>query len=320
MARTLIHPTVDLVLLGLAPWLLALAFNFAPIHLDLTQTWLLVGLISFPHFMGSYYVFYRMGGPWREHRKIAIWLPIALLGGTALASRQPWLLNMIAQVTLVLLFWHYAKQVFGVSLWLGQRNATPPTPKFRELLLFVCLLLGTIGILRTHTTSATFAVFGVYVSPAQIPDPIFQGVRVLGSLAVVGFMLWMVLQRKQAPSFAALLPVLALASWVDPTLGGPKVQALLPVFHGLQYLVFPMRVTWKQLTHANRLRWVAFVGLWIMLFASGYLLFRELPAALVRLDHQIPWQAIILITLNIHHYFVDSVLWRFRTPEVTRRL
>jgi hypothetical protein len=115
--------------------------------------------------------------------------------------------------------------------------------------------------------------------------------------------------------------VLALASWTDPALGGPSVLALLPVFHGAQYLAFPMRVTWKRLVAETRAQtWIRFLTLWALLIGVGYALFRGLPAALTAWSTETPWAAVALITLNVHHYFVDSVLWRFRAPEVAQRL
>jgi hypothetical protein len=322
MARALLSPPIDVAFLGIVPLALPLAAAASPVPLSASQALVLVSLFSFPHFAGSYFVFYGMQGPWRRHLAIALALPALLVALTAAAMQAPPLLTALVHGVLVLLYWHYAKQAFGISLWLGRRDERPVSRRSREALLFACLLLGTLGLFRAHAASGSFAVFGVYVEPAGVPDLALQGVRALAWLTVFGLVLWSLLGAERgAPRAAGLLPVLALLSWSDPALGSPSVLALLPVFHGAQYLAFPMRVTWKRLaveTHAQT--WIRFLTLWVLLIGVGYALFRGLPAALTAWSTETPWAAAVLITLNVHHYFVDSVLWRFRAPEVAQRL
>lgn len=321
MSRALLTPQLDVIILGACPILLTAAAALWSDALTPQVALILVTLLSFPHFMGSYFVFYGMQGPWRQHWIIGFFLPLILLAVASLALTAPNSTQLLGHTSLILLYWHYAKQTFGISLWLGRLNGSPIQGQSRSLLLISCLLLGSLALLRAESGSASFAIFGIYLRPVEIPEVIVAASQYL-AWAALALMTGLCLtkQARQGQHWLALLPVLALAMWSDPDLVSPAVLAVLPIFHGAQYLPFPLRVTYKYIkAQMPQYALLSFACLWLGLSLGGYWLFRILPISVSAWSPTLPLAAVVLITLNLHHYFVDSVLWRFHRTEIARR-
>lgn len=321
MSRALLSPRLDILVLGAGPLLLTLLAALFAESLSPQVALTLLALFSFPHFMGSYFVFYGMRGPWRQHWLIGFVLPLLLVVITSVAITDPAATQLLGHAALMLLYWHYAKQTFGVSLWLGKLNGTPITGRGREITLFCCLLLGSLALLKAELGSASFAIFGIYLKPVDLPKEIIQISRYIAWASVGILSIWLLRPAgRRARHWLALLPIATLASWSDADLISPAVLGILAIFHGAQYLPFPLRVTYKYLTvHFPRSAYVSFVLLWLCLGIAGYALFRMLPISLSPLSPLVPVAAIVLLTLNVHHYFVDAVLWRFHRSDIAQR-
>lgn len=321
MSRALLSPRLDILVLGAGPLLLTLLAALFAESLSPQVALALLALFSIPHFMGSYFVFYGMRGPWRQHWLIGFVLPLLLIGLTSVAITDPAATQMLGHAALMLLYWHYAKQTFGVSLWLGKLKGTPISGRGREITLFCCLLLGSLALLKAELGSASFAIFGIYLKPLDLPKEIVQISQYLAWTSIGILTIWLLRPTaRHAGHWLALLPVATLASWSDPDLMSPAVLGILPVFHGAQYLPFPLRVTYKYLTvHFPRSAFGAFVLLWLCLSTAGYGLFRILPVILSPVSPLVPIAAVVLLTLNVHHYFVDAVLWRFHRSDIAQR-
>jgi hypothetical protein len=105
----------------------------------------------------------------------------------------------------------------------------------------------------------------------------------------------------------------------------------IQIAHALQYLAFPIRVEMNRSTHepAGSTRRVAshMVLYGAGLLAISLIVARVVPASAMSVVGNIfgeePGRAapiLILMIINIHHYFTDGVIWKISNPEVRREL
>ena len=126
----------------------------------------------------------------------------------------------------------------------------------------------------------------------------------------------------QRPGVNLLVPFIALYVWWMPQTRQYEFYFLLtPLFHSLQYLAFVYKMEDARL-RSERYREVKATALVVGLVLAGWLAFEMLPNTLDNvLGTFNAWQMFFFFTaamlfINIHHYFIDNVLWRFRDPHV----
>ena len=170
----------------------------------------------------------------------------------------------------------------------------------------------------------TFAGFSY--SALDLPDvlmPISQLV-VLAGLAAVAYFVFYLNYRAvgRMPSANMVVPFIALYVWWMPqTRQYEYFFLLVPLFHSLQYLPFVYRIEERRLrgrSHPHVRGTIIGVGI----VAAGWLAFEFVPNSM---DNALgtfnAWQMFFFFTaamlfINIHHYFIDNVIWRLRDPEV----
>jgi hypothetical protein len=326
MRARLIHATLDIWLLGGIP-LLAIMLGLlipASLHNDLRPyiPYALI-LFSYPHFMASYYAFYRQKSVWTRHWFAALLVPLSLIGilSVLMKSEQPEPMQWLTQITLVLLFWHYLKQSYGSCIWLGHMRNDGLRSFPRNLLLGACLMIGCLGFFMVQGGSGQGLVFGMYMKFLPVPPEIqtlMRGLALLGVLFCCLYALRLDVKARSLRASLALLPLIALWVWFEPYFQSPLTLAFLPVLHGLQYLPFVGRVLWNDL-HERPKRAYLFWGLCAFLMGGGYALFYMLPRQVTMMEIE-GLAGASLIFLNIHHYFIDASIWRLSQPEVRERL
>jgi hypothetical protein len=178
------------------------------------------------------------------------------------------------------------------------------------VLLALTSLLALQSYLTLLAQPGGSRLFGAAVPPLAIPA---IGIRLaqwasFSALGIGG--LWLL--RRPRFSRAALLPVAALALWLSPPVAERGLVALLPLFHGAQYLPLCHRRL------GEKRDWL----LWLLLTGSGALLFVALPSAVRGLFPGNPLgeraAIAILLFLNAHHYTLDAVLWKARRRPAER--
>lgn len=323
----LIHPKADVWLMGGVSLACIPAFWALGIGVEqvFSRIWWMLILFSFPHFMVSYAMFYGRGGPWQKHQFVAVWIPLALSAATGFAvwSAPPEPMAWICQGTLALLYWHFLKQAYGVALWLGSVKGRPLGKDKKHLLLTGLILLGAYGFFSVQETSKLDLAFFRFPTPRLDLGP--WPMRLAGAFGYGALLVFVFQQlrewRQKTPSdfgWQGYVPIVALLTWFDPLFAFSPVKLLVPIFHGMQYLPFPARV------QANRDPKPWMRGLfWVAMIGAGYLGFEWIPRHVVdRSPVPIATRvfAFFLIFFNVHHFFIDGVIWRFRDPEVLRRL
>jgi len=314
-------------------------------------------VINDPHFASTYLLFYRdvrrraLGDVFAPVQRARYWLaglvaPLALAAWAAwaIASRSGQALGGLIQLMFFLVGWHYTKQGFGVLAVLSARQGVALTPLERGAFLAHCLAgwayswaspvdlgrkvreKGVIYRTLPHGSTLELLALGAFVvSALALVFALVQGLRRRGRLPPL------------APLFGCLCTVWLWT--IHPALD-PLVAFLIPALHSVQYLYFVWIMRHNQAREREgppdfgRPAGVQVGLLALSSLALGWLLLHGLPgfldgALVPRADRlttstaiqpgPTPYFAAISVIVNIHHYLMDSVLWRRENPE-TRHL
>ena len=135
--------------------------------------------------------------------------------------------------------------------------------------------------------------------------------------------------HKQLPTANFLIPYVSLVIWWLPPFNQPFFyMTAVPFFHSLQYLPFVYRFEARQIpahygTVRRNIRSAAIV---VALIITGWLSFNLVPERLDLTFNTIGllniwyFTAASHIFINIHHYFIDNVIWRFNNPNIKKYL
>lgn len=300
--------------------------------------------INNPHFAVSYLLYYRglwgraFGGAFNGVQRLRYWgaglvvpIVLALWLGTALAAHSASRLGVAIQLMFVLVGWHYVKQGFGVVMVLSARRGVSFTAFERRALLGHCLSGWLYA--RTHPADpgGLAEMDGVlYTSFAHPPGLAMATLLLLvvSSVVLVAALASFVRRTRRFPPWVPLSGYLITVwVWTICSRIDPLFLYVIPALHGVQYLYF-VTLLGRARAHAGSefaSAWKALVPLGLSAVALGWLLFRGVPELLdgwLVLRDPIdpfgptPYLAAIGVFVNVHHYFMDAVMWRRENPEM----
>lgn len=335
--RAMISPTVDTICIGALSIFVCFALvAFGPRPLDqhlpaVVPIFLTVG-ITWPHFLSSYRLLYATRESILTYRRASIYFPLVLAAYCVFAVvRAPVtafhvnLLNLIASVYLAR---HYAGQTWGMMASFGHIDRASFTPWERRIFLRSLDL-----VMVWHICWATTFTIGM-VAPSFEPyaRQVYARVDVLGVLSFLmglGSFGAMIRRRRMLPPARVFVPWLTLYAWYVLLRTDPSSMVIVQTAHALQYLIFPLRIEETRRAPQTKLvspwraaRWI--LGLALLSLAA----FGGIPA-LFDLgyqraggvgEHAVAFIAVLTSFINIHHYFIDSCLYKLRNPAVRRDL
>lgn len=352
--RHLYGPVSDILLLGgaslivlpLCAWLIPQQASGTV----LTWTLLIAHVINNPHFAASYQIFYRkflaraFGNEFPTALRIryqlaGIWAPLVLIGyfTACILMGSERALGYAVNLMFFLVGWHYIKQGYGMLML----DATLKRNWFNDAQKAALLQNGyafwIFTWLRSNDLSVTHDYWGIPWSKFQTPTPLLI---VTGTLATITTLraAWLFREKLRDPRplpIAGLVAYFA-AVYVWLFIMDPIVAMIIPAFHSLQYLA----VVWRyESRYVTQTRATDMFGtepvrywMWMAIFALvaltlGWVGFWGLPQFLDRVVPYDPWafsSALFIylfwIFINIHHYALDSVMWRKENPDTRRYL
>ena len=222
--------------------------------------------------------------------------------------------------------WHYTKQVFGCTVVYAHYDGYALSPSQRTLLRRGLFTIWAMSLVDFNIAGDWRAFAGFSYSSFDLPDVLHPLSQLVVAAAV-----WLVVRRVfvenyratgQRPSVNMVVPMVALCVWWLPVTRQEEFFYLLaPLFHSLQYLAFVYRMEDARLRESRR-RWTVTAALLAAVVLAGWLAFEFLPrAADARLGTLAAWQIPYFVIaaylfINIHHYFIDNVIWRMKDPRV----
>ena len=259
---------------------------------------------------------------------------IAGVGNNARVFSGPRLGDLLFGITFnVMLFtvgWHYTKQVFGCMMVYAYFDRYPMSPRQRTITKYALLSIWWLNVAYGNVSGAenNFSQFKYY--SFDLPNllvPMTTFIVAAGLVLVAYEVFWKNYKEKgRAPGVNMVVPFIALYVWWLPMTRQFEFYFLLtPLFHSLQYLAFVYKMEdtrLRGLDHPEIRGTMLAVGIVL----AGWLAFEFLPNEIdTALGTFNSWQMFFFFTaamlfINIHHYFIDNVLWRFRDPAVQKYL
>lgn len=308
--------------------------------------------VNDPHFSVTYLLFYKdvkrraFGDalPPKQRLRYVVAgfvVPIALATWAAysLVHESPRSLGLLMDVMFLLVGWHYVKQGFGVLAVLSARRGTRYSSVERTVFLSHCFAGWAYAWANPSAPSKEVEEKGlVYFSLARP-----EGLETVTHIAFVAssLALLFVLARKwrrerRLPPLAPLVGFL-ITVWVWTVYSSidPLIAYVIPALHSVQYLYFVWLLKKNEAKveegppSFGRPASVRLGGLAVSALALGWVLFHGAPdvldgvhAARVKAAHgplsalgPTPFFAALFAFVNIHHYFMDYVIWRREQPE-----
>ena len=328
---SMLSPVVDLLCVGGLSVIL-----FVPLLLSGRSDLLLIGagaqawlatVINMPHFMASYRIVYRDRAMIMRHKWASIYVPAILLVYLVVAlweaRESPALVVVLISVGSAYLAWHYTGQVWGMMASYAYLEGRKFDPSERFLIrtsLRILLVWHVTWFLYTQLRQ------GAVLRPAYLL--VSAGTALAFGMGLVG-LARMRRRTGSLPPTRALVAWVAIFVWYAVMARDPKALFWIQIAHALQYLAFPIRVemnrTAARSSQPSVLRHMILYG--VGLLAASYLVARIVPGAAMSTVADIFGEepgrvapVLILMFINIHHYFTDGVVWKISNPEVRREL
>ena len=330
---SILSPVVDFLCVGglsiivLVPLLLSGRSDLVLIGAG-AQAWIAT-VVNMPHFMASYRLVYRSRETILRHKWASIYVPAILAVYIVVAvweaQSSPVLVVVLVSVASAYLAWHYTGQVWGMMAsyaYLGGQAFAKDERFLIRTGLRILLAWHVMWFLYTQLRDPS------RVRPFYLA--VSAGTLVAFALGLIG--LAKMRRRTGAlPPARALVAWLAIFVWYAVMARDPKAIFWIQIAHALQYLAFPIRVELNR-TLAGSVRSAARVGTHmaiygVALIAISIVVAQVVPGramdAVANVFGEEPGRVtpvLLLMFINIHHYFTDGVIWKISNPEVRREL
>ena len=325
-----------------------LAFGFVTFHA--------ASLINDPHFAVTYVLFYKdarrrvFGDAFAPVQRLrylvaGILVPLALAAWAAwaLVTRSAPTLGWMMQLMFFLVGWHYVKQGFGVLTVLSARRGVRFTRLERVVVLAHCFAGWAYAWASPADPGNQVEEQGLVFTTLAHPPGLERFTHLVFFLSALP-LIWVLVKKwrteARLPPLAPLCGFLVTVwlwtvySWIDPLM-----RYVIPALHSIQYLYFVWLLKRNEARASEgpplfgRPARVQLGFLAVTAVGLGWILLRGAPSFLdvmfvspraKRLDAAgglgpTPFLAILFAFVNIHHYFMDTVIWRRDNPE-TRHL
>ena len=316
---------------------------------------IIANFVNHPHFAHSYQLFY---GTWGELRRDGLppplrrhWFlagcvaPVALaillaMGSWLWFQGQGLLLALMINLMGALVGWHYVKQGFGMAMMDAALKKQFWRADARKALLVNAYACWAAAWVIANGSNFGRAYWGVAGIKYSVPPLLVVGACAIAAITTAWAGLacyWSIQVWKQTglgwrqwPLAGTVAYVVTLYIWtVFVTLDAAFVL-VVPFFHSLQY----MAVVWRykineQSSNAvivDRRQLVKFAMGGLVLGALGFWLLPGLldywrTGSVPRYGEGVALAiACMWLFINVHHYFIDSVLWRQGNPKVSQYL
>ncbi|MFD3264938.1 hypothetical protein [Phenylobacterium ferrooxidans] len=342
--RHLWGPTADFLLLGggslLAfPVLLLLPADRVAAPLAAAM-WMAINILNHPHFAHSYQIFYRGFGAkaltgahapalrWRYvFAGIVVPLVLAAYLGAALMSADSRLLGFGGNLMAFFVGWHYVKQGYGMLMVDAALKRSFFTALQKKVFLVNAYVVWVFSWLNANHQVKTTHLWGLDYYALPVPAPLLMIAGLAAALTTAATLLVMGRAWRSLPWNGAVAYGVSLYIWLVFMRINPLWLLVIPAFHSLQYLA----VVWRYQGNVERAKagdwrrgFAVFVASGVALGFVGFWALPNLLDAVIPYDHAVFGTTACLfavwIFINIHHFFLDNVMWRRENPDTRAHL
>ena len=307
---------------------------------------ILANFINHPHFAHSYHIFYRdfkakaydKDFPLRQKYIFAgIGVPVMLLSFFlyCFAAQNYQALGLAGNVMVFFVGWHYVKQGYGILMVSSVLKRRFFNEKEKSLLLFNAYFVWILSWVWTNEILAERSRWGVDYYVWNMPD---WAMWLTAVLMLISSLLVVIMLFKKGvdglPINGVVAYITSLYIWLIVVHIHPALLLIVPAFHSLQYLV----VVWRYEINRTEASYTQgndatisvkrrLIGFWLMGLIFGGLGFWLLPILMdLSVSAHIPdlvntgFLFIFWVFINIHHYFIDNVIWKKENVDVGKYL
>jgi hypothetical protein len=292
------------------------------------SAWSLSWLVNGVHFSATDYRLYRSRETMTQYPLTAALIPLVVLAGIVISLRYP--AEAAPYFIKLYLIWspyHYSGQTKGLTQLYARRAGFDPGP--RAWLALSGFVYGTffVSSARAEARLDRPDFFGVPYPVLGVPPWVAHAGEVFVALCALVFLYYAVSwarEHERVPPAIVAVPALAQFVWFVPGRTSADFLALIPFFHGLQYLLVAWFMQMQERLAEPRVKRAAWAipketASWAALNLAGYVfLFWILPkligAAAGAPDMLVG--PVAIAGVQMHHFFVDGVIWKLRNPKV----
>lgn len=312
----------------------------------------LANFMNHPHFISSYKIFFELyprirQGQFKKSYQFRWWLaasvvPIILI---ILLSAGVWNSlagkNTILSIAILLygitVGWHYVKQGFGMAMSEAALKKNYWLPAARNWMLwnaYACWLVTTCVVFSAENGLGFFgfhySLDGEFLKILIVPLLIAFGVTTTGSVVNIKRNIdhWRRVGKawEDIPVAGLVGYFVSLYVWVMVGTAFPVLMLIIPFFHSLQYMHIVNLLYAKEETGADKSKKYY---RWLNLAGAGFCAFWLIPGIFdyhrtgtINMLSQMGmlYTAAAWLFINIHHYFIDNVIWRRENQYVWEKL
>ncbi|WP_455222050.1 hypothetical protein [Kaarinaea lacus] len=333
--RYFVNAPIDFFFIGGASFImfgfLLLFYTDARTPEVITAAVMLSWAINWPHFSMSTYRLYQSRSNIKQYPITAYVIPFVVLGGVALSFSFP---DIVAPyyVKLFMLWspYHFSGQTLGITFIYAMRSGIKLSNMERKVI--TSFVLGTyfLSTIRAETSREGYTFYGVQYPSMQIPQWIAKIAEYAMWAAFIAFIAmivyWSYRNRRILP-LMVILPAATQYLWFVQSVYMPSFQEFVPMLHSLQYILIAWGIQLKEKMDVKHIepskRYVATeTTRWFVInFIGGAILFYFLPDIGVALGYTSLFSiAIVYAAIQIHHFFVDGVIWKLKNKTVSHPL
>ena len=333
--RYFVNAPVDFFFIGGASFILfaflLLFYTDARTPEVITAAVMLSWAINWPHFSMSTYRLYQSKSNIQQYPITAYVIPFIVLGGVVLSFTFP---DIVAPyfVKLFMLWspYHFSGQTLGITFIYAMRSGIRLSSLERKVI--TSFVLGTyfLSTIRAETSRDGYTFYGVQYPSMQIPQWIANIAEYAMWAAIIAFVAmvvyWSYRNRRILP-LMVILPGATQYLWFVQSVYMPSFQEFVPMLHSLQYILIAWGIQLKEKMDVKKIEpskkyVVTETSRWFVInFIGGVTLFYMLPDIGVAMGYTSLFSiAIIYAAIQIHHFFVDGVIWKLKNKTVSHPL
>jgi hypothetical protein len=314
--------------------------------------------INHPHFAHSYQIFYRdfraklLGEQYTPTLRarytfagIAVPIMLSLFLGYSTITLNPVLLSYAANAMGFFVGWHYVKQGYGMLMVDSALKRLPFTRDEKKILRVNGYAIWVLSWLVANNQFKNQSLWGITYHSFDIPDAVIWSAVAFSIATSIATIFSLVRAWKNngrgLPYTGVVAYVTSLYVWLLLIFLNPLWLIVTPALHSLQYMAvvyrFELNYENGQVDSAepatllpnifktqSRIRVLAFASIGLFAGFCGFWMVPVLLNWIVKYDQAVFGPALFMfaawIMINIHHYFIDSVMWRRDNPDTRKYL
>jgi len=330
-----VNAAVDFFFIGGASFLLFFVFLFfytdirAPVVISIAiyLSW----IINWPHFSMSTYRLYQSRANRRQYPVTAYVIPFVVLGGVLLSFGFPALVApYFVKLFLIWSPYHFSGQTIGITIIYAMRCGIKLSVWERRILAIFVFGTYFVSTIRAEVSRQGYSYYGVDYPGIGVPQWFATLSEYAMWAALVLFLCallyWCYRNKRLLPAIV-LLPAATQYLWFVQSIYMPSFQEFVPMLHSLQYMLIAWGLQLKEKLDVqgispSRHYVLTETARWVTInISGGAVLFYVLPFSAVALGYSNLFSmAIFFSAIQIHHFFVDGVIWKLKNQTVSHPL